>query len=239
MKSKLALLCVIGCFAQPALAAKINTLNLLNQAEFKLFSEDLGAALSYKSATPAEPLGITGFEMGVGATSTKMSNPDLWKKATGGASSSSSIVLPKLYLYKGLPFNIDVAAFYSKVPTTNIKLTGLELRYAILEGGVALPAVAIRGSVTKLSGVEQLSLSTKNLDASISKGFAMFTPYAGIGSVWIDSTPNGVAALKNESFRQNKTFAGVNINMGFSNFAFEYDKTGSATSYSAKLGFRF
>lgn len=236
---KLALLCVIGCFTQPVLAANINTLQLLSQPQFRLFSEDLGAALSYKSVTPAAPLGVTGFEMGVGVTTTKMNAPQLWTTVTGGGSSLNSMILPKLHIYKGLPFNIDVAAFYSRVPTTNIKLTGLELRYAILEGGVASPAVAVRGSTTRLSGVDQLALSTKNLDVSISKGFAMFTPYAGIGSVWVDSTPNGAGTLTKETFRQSKIFAGANINMGFSNFALEYDKTGTSTSYSAKLGFRF
>ncbi|MDO8264387.1 MAG: hypothetical protein Q7T21_14355 [Gallionella sp.] len=237
MKKKLALLCVLGCFTQPVLAASIDTLQLLTQSEFKLFSEDLGAALSYKSATPAEPLGITGFELGVGATSTEMKNPQLWTKATG--SELKTMILPKLYVYKGLPFNIDVAAFYSAVPSTNIKLTGFELRYAILEGGVASPAVAVRGAITKLSGVNQLSLGTKNLDVSISKGFAIFTPYAGVGSVWVDSTPNAAGSLTKETFRQSKIFAGANINMGFSNFVIEYDKTGSSTSYGAKLGFRF
>lgn len=237
MKKKLALLCVLGGFTQPVWAASINTLQSLTQSEFKSFSEDMGAALSYKSATPAEPLGIAGFELGVGATATEMKNPQLWTKATG--SELKTMVLPKLYIYKGLPLDIDVAAFYSSVPTTNIKLTGLELRYAILEGGVASPAVAVRGSMTKLSGVSQLSLGTKNLDVSISKGIAMFTPFAGIGSVWVDSTPNAAGPLAKETFRQNKVFAGANINMGFSNFVIEYDKTGSSASYSAKLGFRF
>ncbi len=238
MKKNFALICVLACFVQPVWAANISTLGNLSQADFKLFSEDLGAALSYKSVTPAAPLGVTGFELGVGVTTTKMNNPQLWSTVTGGGGSLSSMILPKLYIYKGLPFNIDVAAFYSRVPTTNIKLTGLELRYAILEGGVASPAVAIRGSMTKLSGVDQLALGTKNLDVSISKGFTIFTPYAGVGSVWVDSNPNA-GALTKETFRQSKFFAGANINLGFSNFAIEYDKTGSATSYSAKLGFRF
>lgn len=237
MKKNMALIGVLGCLAHPAWAANINTLQNLGQAEFKLFSEDLGAALSYKSATPAEPLGVTGFELSVGVTSTEMKSSQLWTKATG--SSMSNMILPKLYLYKGLPFNIDVAAFYSQVPTTNINLAGFELRYAILEGGVAMPAVAVRGSATKLSGVNQLSLSTRSLDVSVSKGFAVFTPYAGIGTVWVESTPNGVPLLAKESFRQGKAFAGLNINMGLTNILVEYDKTGSSASYTAKLGFRF
>lgn len=237
MNKKLSLLCMLGCFAQPVWAANINLGAAgFSQTEFKLFSEDLGAALSYKAVIPAEPLGVTGFDLGLEVTSTEMKNSSLWADATG--SSRNSLPVPKIHIHKGLPLNIDVGAFYSSVPTTNIKLYGGELRYAILEGGTATPAVAIRGAMTKLTGVEQLSFGTKSLDVSISKGFAMLTPYAGVGTVWVDSTPN-VAPLVKESFRQNKVFAGANLNFGLVNLAFEYDKTGSAASYTAKLGFRF
>lgn len=239
MKKKLALLSVLGCFMQPVWAANISTLGNLGQPEFKLFSEDLGAALSYKAVIPAEPLGITGFDLGIEVTGTEMKNSALWTTATGGGSALSTLVLPKLHAHKGLPLGIDVGAFYSAVPTTNIKLYGGELRYAILGGGVALPAVGIRGSMTKLSGVDQLDFGTKGLDVSISKGFAMFTPYAGVGAVWVDSTPNVAGLLTKETFRQNKFFVGGNLNMGLMNLALEYDKTGASQSYSAKLGFRF
>ena len=236
MKKNLSLLCVLGCIAQPVWAA--NNINLTNfgaaQPAFKTFSEDLGSALSYKPITPPAPLGITGFDIGLEVSSTKMRNLD---QATG--SSMTNLVVPKLHVYKGLPLNFDIGAFYSSVPTTNIKFYGGELRYAILEGGVALPAVGIRGALTKLSGVSLLSLSTKSLDVSISKGFAMFTPYAGVGTVWVDSTPDSSTGLTKESFRQNKIFVGGNLNLGLMNLALEYDKTGSAPSYSAKLGFRF
>lgn len=235
MKKKLALLCVVGCFTQPVWAANNINLSLLGsvQSDFKVFSEDLGSALSYKALTPAEPLGITGFDLGLEVTSTKMRNLD---KVTG--SSLTSLIVPKLHAFKGLPLGIDIGAFYSAVPTTNIKLIGGELRYAILEGGVATPAVGVRASMTKLSGVDQLAFSTKGLDVSISKGFAMFTPYAGVGSVWVDSSPN-IAGLAKETFRQNKYFVGGNLNLGLTNLAIEYDKTGSAQSYGAKMGFRF
>jgi len=206
----------------------------LGQTAFKDFSEDLGSALSYKPVTPPTPLGITGFDVGLEVTSTKIRNLGI---AT--SSSLTNLIVPKLHVYKGLPLNIDVGAFYSSVPTTNIKFYGGELRYAILEGGVALPAVGIRGALTKLTGVSQLSLNTKSLDVSVSKGFAMFTPYAGIGRVWVDSTPDSTTGLTKETFRQGKIYVGGNLNFGVTNFAVEYDKTGSAPSYSVKLGFRF
>jgi hypothetical protein len=239
MKKSISLLCVLGCFAQPVWAANIDNIGGLTQSEFKLLSEDMGSALSYKPVTPAEPLGILGFDLGLEATETKLQNPALWTTATSGAFTSSSVIVPKIHMFIGLPFKFDVGAFYSAVPSSNIKLYGGELRYAILEGGTASPAVAIRGSLTKMTGVDQLSFETKGLDVSISKGFAIFTPYAGIGEVWSDSTPNGIPGLTKESFSQNKFFVGGNLKFLFMNVAAEYDKTGSDQSYSVKLGVRF
>ena len=238
MKKLLALLCTLG-IAQPAMAASITTLGALTQPEFRTLSEDLGAALSYKPVTPAAPLGTTGFDMGIEISQTDVSkSSQLWSKITNGGSSISKLYAPKLSIDKGLPFGIDIAAFYSKIPSTNITLYGGELRYAILEGGIAQPAVALRGAFTRLNGVDQLSLNTNSLDLSISKGFAMFTPYAGLGEVWVNSTPN-VAGLAAEKFTQFKTFVGGNLNLGFTNLAAEWDKTGGTQTISMKLGFRF
>lgn len=238
MKKLLALICTLG-IAQPAMAANLTTLGNLVQPEFRTLSEDLGAALSYKPLTPAAPMGTTGFDMGIEVTQTDMSkSAAAWSKATGNSSPISKLYIPKLHFDKGLPFGIDIAAFYSKIPTTNISLYGGELRYAILDGGLAQPAIAIRGSFTKLSGVSQLSLDTKALDLSISKGFAMFSPYAGIGQVWVNSTAN-VAGLAAEKFTQGKVFVGANLNLGVTNLAAEIDKTGGIQSVSMKLGFRF
>jgi len=239
MKKLLPLFCVLGFAAQPAFAANnLNNLQALGQGAFRALSEDLGSALSYKPITPSESQGITGFDIGVEVTSTKMTKSEqAWRDATGG-SSVSALYVPKLHVSKGLPLDIDIGAFYSAIPTTNIKLMGAELRYAILAGGVATPAVAIRGSYTKLSGVDQLAFNTKGLDVSISKGFAMLTPYAGVGQVWVSSTAN-VGNLAAESFTQSKVFVGMNINLGITNIALEGDKTGGTSSYGLKVGFRF
>ena len=94
---------------------------------------------------------------------------------------------------------------------------------------------AVRGRKT---GVDQLAFSTYGADVSVSKGLAIFTPYGGVGQVWVRSTPDATTALQAEKFTQTKFFAGVNINLGV-NLCFEYDNTGSISSYSAKFGFRF
>ncbi|MFA6901979.1 MAG: hypothetical protein WC236_02725 [Gallionellaceae bacterium] len=242
MKKLLPLLCLIAGFSSTASAADISTMQNLAQSEFRLLSEDLGSALSYKPVSPTEPLGITGFDIGLEVTSTDISKSSAaLATASGGSSPITTLIIPKIHVAKGLPFGIDVAAFAASVPTTNIRLVGGELRVALLKGGVAYPAIALRGAMTKLSGVEQLALDTKSLDISISKGFLMFTPYAGVGQVWVTSTPQASAAtvLTSESINQSKVFVGANLNFGLANFALEGDKTGGASSYSAKFGFRW
>lgn len=209
------------------------------QATFKALSEDLGAALSYKAITPAEPLGTVGFDIGLEATFTELNSIDKWGGAIG-ATDLSYLPLPKLHLHKGLPFSLDVGAVYSSVPGSNVSYWGGELRYSFVSGNLALPAIAVRGSYTSLVGVDDISLSTKGLELTVSKGFLMFTPYAGLGQVWIDSEPGAAfSPLTSESISATKMFLGLNLNMGLMNLAFEGDKTGESASYSAKLGFRF
>jgi len=240
MKLKIATAIAALSIASPCFAADdINNLQALAQSQFKSLSQDLGAALSYKAVSPAEPLGLTGFDIGLEVTGTELNHSNVWKTATTSGSAPSTLPVPKLHLIKGLPLNIDVGVVYTSVPSTNIKLLGGELRYAILEGGTATPAVAVRGTMTKLSGVDQLDFNTKGLELSISKGFAMLTPYAGIGEVWVDSKPDASTGLKDESFQQTKYYAGANINLALLNLALEYDNTDSTNSYTVKLGWRF
>lgn len=223
----------------PAYAGdNIDNLIGFSQADFELFSEDLGSALSYKPLTPAESTGTLGFDIGVEMTATKLAHPELYDRATGG-DAPNTLPVPKLHVHKGLPFGIDIGASYSQVPSSNVKQLGAEIRYALVQGGVAIPAVGLRASYTKLTGVDQLDFNTAGLDVSVSKGFAFVTPYAGVGIVRSTSTPNGVPGLTKTTFNQNKVFAGVNFNFMITNIAIEADRTGDATSYGAKLGFRF
>ena len=239
MKRALTALAALLAVTGPASAATdIDRLNQLIQQEFRLLSEDLSAVASYKGVIPAKPLGITGFDIGLEVTGTKLAHQNAWKRATSNTA-PSTVYVPKLHAHKGLPLGIDLGAFYSSVPGSNIKLWGAELRYAILDGGVAEPALGVRGTYTKLSGVKNLDFHTTGLELLVSKGLAIFTPYAGAGRVWTTSEPVGIPGLKKEEFAQGKYFVGGNINLGLANIALEADKTGGATSYSAKLGFRF
>lgn len=220
-------------------AADIDTLQNLAQGEFHSLSEDLGAALSYKSLNPANALGITGFDLGLAVTGTSLDKAAILSKASGGSSVPSTLPVPTLRLAKGLPLNIDVGAFYLAVPGSNIKLYGAEARWAFIEGGVATPAVSVHGTYSKVTGVDQLDLNSKSVDVSLSKGFTILTPYVGIGEVWTSATPVNVPKLVRENISQTNYFAGLNINFGLPNIAVEVDQTGGITSYGAKFGLRW
>lgn len=222
--------------ASQTMAADIDSLNALAQSEFDSFTKDLTAALSYKAVSPAEPLGITGFDVGLELSVTHMKHDDLWQKAAG--SDISYLPIPRLHAHKGLPFGFDVGATYTAVPDSNIRFFGLEAKYAILEGTMVTPAVAVRGTYTQLQGVSQLDFNTKGLELTVSKGLLNFTPYGGIGRIWSDADPH-VAPLTSVSNQATKLFAGLNFNLLLGNVAVEWDRTGSNDTLSAKLGLRW
>jgi hypothetical protein len=230
----------LSAFLAPvARSGDLSNLSALSQAEFRTVSEDLGAAFSYKPLAPSSALGVSGFDISLAVTGTDISKSSGALSRAGASSSNmDTLLVPKLYLAKGLPGGWDIAGFVSNMSAINASLVGGEVRYAIVDGGLASPAVAIRGAVTSLNGVSQLSMTTRSVDISVSKGFAIFTPYAGLGQVWVNSNPN-VAGLSNESFTQGKVFAGANVNFGLLNVAFEGDKTGNTTSWGLKMGLRW
>jgi hypothetical protein len=206
-----------------AMARDINFgLNGLTQGNFRDLSKEAGAAIGYRNTAPAAPLGITGFDAGIEASAIDIkSHSDYWNKAFNG-DAPSYLVLPKIRVRKGLPLGIDIGAMYSYVPDSNIKLYGFEVSKAILDGTLATPAIGIRATYTRLAGVHDLDLQTAGIDASISKGILIFTPYAGAGEVWVhskatgnlqsnSSTTPGQGRLTSEDIWQPRVFAGLKI----------------------------
>lgn len=214
----------------------IDMTNVTSQAVFADLVSDLGSALSYKAIAPAEPLGLLGIDLGLEFSATKL-NSDALKTAAGG-DGATTLLVPKVHVHKGLPLSLDVGAFVSAVPSSNIKVTGAELRYSFLEGNTVMPALAVRGTYTKLSGVDHLDLSTKGVELTISKGFAMLTPYAGLGKVKV-SGDSDLSGFSSESPTLSKSYIGLNLNLGLLNIVGETEKTGEDTTTSLKFGFRF
>jgi hypothetical protein len=211
------------------------------QSEFDQFIEEFGASLFFNPMAPAEPLGITGFDIGLEAVATDINESEsYWRKVVKDSNPDSYLVVPRLHVQKGLPFNIDVGAMYMEVPDSNITVWGIEAKYAVLSGNVALPALSIRGSYSKLDGVEEISLNTQTLDVLISKGILMFTPYAGVSGTRIQGEEHSdLVTLEKVEKTGFKTLVGVQFSP-FPLFNINAEVNfGDVTQYGLKIGLRF
>ncbi len=209
------------------------------QSAFDGMAEDLTSALSYKAVAPAASTGMVGFEVDVGVSLTETANIAQWGNAIGDTN-LKYLPVPKIQARKGLPMGLEVGGVFSTVPGSNIKFWGGEVKYALMGGNVAMPAVAVRGAFTRLQGVELLEMSTRSLDVSVSKGFLFFTPYVGMGRVWGTVTPDAtLVGLREATPSAGKLFGGVHVGLGLFKLGYEWDKTGDAASHSLKLGLGF
>jgi hypothetical protein len=206
------------------------------QSEFRDLTEELGIALAYRPLAPAEPLGLLGFDIGLEVTSVNINgSSSFWTEAMGNQ--PSPLAFPKLHLQKGLPFGIDVGFVYTEIPSSNVGMYGGELKWAILKGSLATPAVALRGTYTALTGVDTMDLSTYGADISISKGIGPLTPYAGIGEIWINSSTT-VPGLNDESISTSHYFVGTKLSFLLLSLALEADFA-EVPSYGFRVGLVF
>ena len=185
------------------------------QATFNSFVEEVGGLSAYRAMAPAEPGGITGFDIAIAVSAVKIDST-LWDYVTVGSSYDSDyLYIPSLRVRKGLPFNIDVGASYTGLPDSDISLLGGEIQWALLEGSVATPALALRGHYSQLIGVDDLDLKAYGADLVVSKGFAMLTPYVGVGTVYAEGEYTGAftqtVALDSHDYTSARYFGGVRI----------------------------
>jgi hypothetical protein len=221
-------------YTSQATAADLTNFSAINQVEFLALSKDIAGVTSTKAMEPAAPLGISGFDVSGAASMTRIQDGATWAKASGD--SATDLMQTKLSLSKGLSGGWDVGGFMSKVSSTNVSVAGVHVKYALLEGNAITPSIAVRGSHSRMSGVPGMTLNNTGLDLLISKGFAGFTPYAGVGTVHTSATATG---KNDESFSQSKTFAGVSWNIVLLNLSAQYDKTGKTSTVGLKAGLRF
>ena len=219
---------------------KLDTISPISQGDFEDLSKEVGLLISYVPLSPAEPLGILGFDIGLEVTGANISSGP-WEKALSDAKPPDYLILPKIHVQKGLPFGIDVGAVFSTVPGSNITLFGGEVKYAVLKGSIVSPAVAVRGTYTTLSGVDDIDASTYSLDASVSKGFGPITPYAGLGQVWISASENvndSLINLDDVSTSATKLFLGAKLKILLVSIVLQADIS-DVNMYSARANVSF
>lgn len=211
------------------------------QGAFVSVVKDASAALGYKALGPSEATGLTGFGIGAVISYVPVGDKQAWKTLTG--SKVDEIGAAGIVVHKGLPFGIDLGAFYSTVPGADVDVYGGELRYAILEGGAATPGLALRGSYTTTKGLDDFDYQSWGADLSVSKGFTFLTPYAGVGYTRATADPRSAAAqtagLSKVEIDHGRFFAGMRITLLLLELTPEYERQGEVDAYSLRAGFSF
>lgn len=207
------------------------------QSDFRSAAEDVAAALNSKSLSPAEPGGLTGFAIGAYASYVPTDDPQAWNRLIGD--SLDEVGMAGLMVQKGLPFGIDIGGTITWVPDSDARVFGAELRYALLEGGVATPALALRASYSALSGIDQVDYESRGIDLSVSKGIGPLTPYAGAGYLWSDfEITDPAVPLQDEDFGDARFFVGARLSALFG-ITPEYERVGDRDSFNLRIGFAF
>jgi hypothetical protein len=217
---------------------------LITQEEFAQFSRLVGQGIYASPVEPARAEGLLGFDIGVAVTALPVdTNAAYWTRAVGDDFTVSDYVaVPRLVVSKGLSV-ATIAGTYSKVQGTEIEVWGGSLDVPIIRGGIATPALTLRGAYSQLMGVDEYDLKTYGAELFLSKGFGPLTPYVAVGRARSDAEariplPDDTTLVLTDEGDTNRYTAGVRLSLLFPKIVVEATQA-EERSYAAKLSFGF
>lgn len=142
-------------------------------------TEAVADVITLPNVGPAEPGGVTGFDVLAVAGGPQVDTDDSWwVNGVNGDTTAGVFYGTRIVARKGLPGNVDVGAQVGKV--LGEQFWGADVKWAFFPGGAISPALALRASYSKMAG-DPVEVEVAEVQAVISKGFAMLTPYAALG----------------------------------------------------------
>lgn len=222
--------------------AEIDLQSSMTNSEFKSLVSDLGMIVTPTLDSPAEPLGITGFDIAVEGQLTDIDqNSNHWKHAVSDSDPSGMVGATRIHVQKGLPFGVDLGASVTTGSNVGFTAVTLEGKYAILEGSVITPAISTRLAYTHVSGMNDIKMQTGLAGIYISKGILMLTPYAGFEDIYTVASENSDKVNLRDVDKNNvRGLVGLQVSpFPFMVINGEVARTGEVYQYSAKVGIRF
>lgn len=176
---RLSAMCAFLALAGTAWAGEFRLDPSITAQEILDLTEAVADVIVLPNVGPAEPGGITGFDVLAVAGGPQVDTDDSWWiNGVDGDTTAGVFYGSRIVARKGLPFGLDVGAQVGKV--MGEQFWGADLKWAFLPGGAISPAVALRASYSRMAG-DVLDVEVAEAQAVISKGFAMLTPYAALG----------------------------------------------------------
>ncbi len=159
------------------------------EASFRLFHERFASAVYHYPRHGAKPLGIIGFEAYADvAVDRGFDDEPFFRDVVSGDLPADTLGVARIGARKGLPGNFDVGVAYGRALDGDLELISGDLQWALLDGGAVSPALSFRLTGTQNIDSGAYQLEQYGAEAFISKGFAILTPYAGVGYVWDEGT---------------------------------------------------
>ncbi|MBI5543430.1 MAG: hypothetical protein HY901_06045 [Deltaproteobacteria bacterium] len=165
-------------------------------AHFRIFANQLGAAISSFNLSPPETLGHSGFNVAFEYVVAQIDkNPSYWPTESGAP--SNLLLMPTIHLRKGLPFSFELGTKVTYLQNSRMASATVEVKWALNEGLTYFPDLGVRGYGTHLFGARDFSLTTTGLDLGLGKQFALggmltLTPYVGWNLQYVTATSNVV-----------------------------------------------
>lgn len=176
----LAVLAAVPC------AAEIRFDPRFTPSELDALSQAIGDALTFPNLGPASASGVTGFEVLVAGGGPRVdSSSRWWRYGVHGSTTAGLLAGGRGIVRKGLPFRLDAGAQVGTL--LGERFWGVETRWALLEGGVLEPGLAVRASYSRLEGSDVMRVEVGEVQLVLSKGFALLTPYVAGGYRRVES----------------------------------------------------
>ncbi len=185
-----------------------------DQDSFKVFAKAWSALWAPSIMSPAESLGISGYDIGVESSLNFLTNANdpAWASGFTGydpvANSYPPSMLPvvKLHFRKGLPYSTELGLHVDYLIGSQLLALGMEFKFAIYEGFDNAPDIDARFVYGHVFGSPQMSSDYYGGDLAVSYEFGLggllqLTPYGGYSMVAMVSTP----VVQNVSFHTKLT----------------------------------
>lgn len=201
----------------------------LTQAQWRTFTREAGAILTFKSLAPATTLGRNNVYLAIDDAFTPVDQRDpAWINTfvhpDEDCPLGDEIEIPSIRARIGVSDNVDVGGFWTSAQDANYGAVGGEIKYKFLEESGNLPAAAVRTSVSILTGVADFNLNIYSVDLLASKRIAFVTPYVGVKeSLIVGTETTEKVDLAQERRLLTQMYAGVSVNMWRFSLAAEYN----------------
>lgn len=248
----LIIVCLLG-FATLSQAATLTMedFSAVASDNMKAIIQTFALGADYKAVHFATPEGVLfGLDVGLEVTAIEVPNKFIHALALMGNKNGDMppyLPIPRLNITKGLPFGIDLGASIIKVKVSGIEFLnyGGSVKYALLDGGVTSPSIAIRGTADRGKYFGRVTTSTYGVEALISKSIVFIEPYAGIGYQYgkgeIDAgtLPIPVDVKMKHTVTQYRPFVGAALKLFALHLTAQADFGSEVKTYSGKLSLNF